>query len=757
MKERQKGSMKEDKAKKYSDVNRGPLTGIRIKPAGAIPTEESSGFEDLDGFWSASAVDTSTPATEKIVRKVQQAKEKEVRKVLQQKELEQRFQNDLDNGITIELQSIGRGTEPNFSPAPGMEYATPPTTTPKLRPRGEAAVILSPVSLGSYVTPRQQQRVEVSAPVLEPTSTTAASSTNSVDETLTSPNSLPIYVRASHNAGGEFPTSEISNKTRTSAVEAAPTTPGFDPQSTTDNTPEIDADDPAGALDDLLASSKKARDRRISLANKLKTPSPSVNTTASEISKTPKSVTFAEKIVTTFQRTFSVLEDGNTEVGMEMDSAVDYYEEDMNEKESSGRIAATPVEENNDMEMLNMNDDDESDGDGPGFQMVQEDEDGNNDDKVQDGTSNTVESDTEESDAENMKTNISTKQRKIQQQRSAMKREKQREKEQRNVGKKKRKDNNRHLVEDDTADLPARTPPGGVMAQYKLISVDHYKDHHLDDDEEEGLRRSKRAKFPPLKWWKNERLIFESSDKRESFSEFAAQADIDMPIVTKVQAALPTPAKPKKTSAKKATSKNMKNESSKKKSGTSSDNDSAEDQPSPLSITPFDSTRLRSKYNIFDGNEALVWDEEAGDLKEKKLVAYSSDMTATRLPKTTGRGRHESNVLGFASQAFNVAGIGDSIPGWISGNLLLPPRAIKDAEGVGLCSQVFFVGDCQPGSIEFSVANPEENEYLPATAQRFLLSKGDFFHVPPSNVYRLENHSRTTECKVYWTIIRSFS
>ena len=589
-KERQKGSTREDKAKKYSDVNRGPLTGIRIKPAGAIPTEESSGFEDLDGFWSASAVDTSTPATEKIVRKVQQAKEKEVRKVLQQKELEQRFQNDLDNGITIEMQSIGQGTEPNFSPAPGMEYATPPTTTPKLRPRGDAQVILGPVSLGSYVTPRQQQRVEVSAPALEPTSTTEASSTNSVDETSTSPNSLPTDVRASHNAEGEFPTSEISNKTRTSAVEDAPTTPGFDPQSTTDNSPEIDADDSAGALDDLLASSKKARDRRISLANKLKTPSPSANTTASEISKTPKSVTFAEKIVTTFERTSSVLEDGNKKGGMEIDSAVDYYEEDVD----SGRIAATSVEENNDMEMLNMNDDDESDDDGPGFQMAQEDDGGNADDKVQGGTSNTVESDTEESDAENLKTNSSTKQRKIQQQRSAMKRAKQREKEQRNVGKKKRKDINRHLVEDDPADLPARTPPGGVMAQYKLISVDHYKDHHLDDEEEEGLRRSKRAKFPPLKWWKNEKLIFESSDRRESFAEFAAQADIDMPVVTKVQAALPTPAKPKKTTAKEDTSKKKKNESSKKKSGTSSDNDSTEGQPSPVSIAPFDSTRLRS-------------------------------------------------------------------------------------------------------------------------------------------------------------------
>jgi len=124
---------------------------------------------------------------------------------------------------------------------------------------------------------------------------------------------------------------------------------------------------------------------------------------------------------------------------------------------------------------------------------------------------------------------------------------------------------------------------------------------------------------------------------------------------------------------------------------------------------------------------------------------------------TTGRGKNESKVVGFAAQAFNISGIGDNIPGWISGHLILPPRGVKDAEGVGLCSQVFFVGDCQPGSLECSVANPEENEYDPETAQRFLLSKGDVFHVPPNNVYRIENHSRTTECKVFWTIIRSIT
>jgi hypothetical protein len=35
-----------------------------------------------------------------------------------------------------------------------------------------------------------------------------------------------------------------------------------------------------------------------------------------------------------------------------------------------------------------------------------------------------------------------------------------------------------------------------------------------------------------------------------------------------------------------------------------------------------------------------------------------------------------------------------------AGIVELPPESIKDAEGVGVCSQVFFVGSCQPGAVE---------------------------------------------------------
>ena len=98
------------------------------------------------------------------------------------------------------------------------------------------------------------------------------------------------------------------------------------------------------------------------------------------------------------------------------------------------------------------------------------------------------------------------------------------------------------------------------------------------------------------------------------------------------------------------------------------------------------------------------------------------------------------------------------LPGWISGYVALPLKAIKDAEGVSVCSQLFFVAECQGNSLEVAVALPKDKRvrFDGATAQRFLLSAGDQFFVPPHNVYRLENHSTLKEAKLFCAIIKVF-
>jgi hypothetical protein len=54
------------------------------------------------------------------------------------------------------------------------------------------------------------------------------------------------------------------------------------------------------------------------------------------------------------------------------------------------------------------------------------------------------------------------------------------------------------------------------------------------------------------------------------------------------------------------------------------------------------------------------------------------------------------------------------------------------------------------------MAKPDQQStvYDPKTAGRFLLSAGDHFFIPPNNVYRMENHSRTTTVRLTFTIIK---
>ena len=57
------------------------------------------------------------------------------------------------------------------------------------------------------------------------------------------------------------------------------------------------------------------------------------------------------------------------------------------------------------------------------------------------------------------------------------------------------------------------------------------------------------------------------------------------------------------------------------------------------------------------------------------------------LPITASRGEKENSLVGSAAQAFFTPPMSSGVPGWISGYVVLPPKAIKDAEGVGTCAQ----------------------------------------------------------------------
>lgn len=297
-------------------------------------------------------------------------------------------------------------------------------------------------------------------------------------------------------------------------------------------------------------------------------------------------------------------------------------------------------------------------------------------------------------------------------------------------------------------------------------------------DDEGGLRRSKRARTTPLEFWRNEKVEYGPLDDDELVEEIG-----DMPVPKAVIRALDTPYRKRKDPTK---SKVLSKSKSKLKRRSSRDYD--RDDNNDGDDEPFDISKLKRKYkkNLLQGETANVWDDGNDDLNDlskflwlgntkiyscsldrlkfillyfcpTEVVAYADQMEAAELPLIVKRTDEEGNVVGKAAQAFNVpSDENDNYVGYIMGNLLLPPRGIKDAESVGPCSQTFTVVTGQKKALEVAFADPDGPEGMleADSAQRFLLGPGDLFRVPPGNTYRLQNHSRTKSCLLTWTIIR---
>ena len=111
--------------------------------------------------------------------------------------------------------------------------------------------------------------------------------------------------------------------------------------------------------------------------------------------------------------------------------------------------------------------------------------------------------------------------------------------------------------------------------------------------------------------------------------------------------------------------------------------------------------------------------------------------------------------MGRAVQAFSHRSTDDMV-GYLMGSLVLPPKGMKDPESTLACTQLFTVCSAQAGSVEIAIGDPSEPDgrVEPHTAQRFLLSGGDQFRIPPGNSYHLVNHSTSSDCVIAWTIIR---
>ncbi|KAL3941093.1 MAG: hypothetical protein SGBAC_004500 [Bacillariaceae sp.] len=259
----------------------------------------------------------------------------------------------------------------------------------------------------------------------------------------------------------------------------------------------------------------------------------------------------------------------------------------------------------------------------------------------------------------------------------------------------------------------------------------------FSDDEYEGVRRSRRAKCKPLDFWRNERLEYGAHNETGMLGAVMG----DMPVVVNVITAEDTPYKKRKPV------KPKKNNSKKKKNQSNTEEE----------VKPYNLSKLKKKYKVVEGDVANLWDDLIDDPADMKVIAYADNLEPSDLPLSNQRDEKDGFAVGQAAQAFNIPNDdNDNYVGYIMGNLKLPPKAIKDAESVGPCSQTFTVCGCQPKALEVAYGDPDLPEGIldPQSSQRFYLSPGDMFRVPPGNCYRLQNRSKTIDAFLTWTIIR---
>ena len=169
---------------------------------------------------------------------------------------------------------------------------------------------------------------------------------------------------------------------------------------------------------------------------------------------------------------------------------------------------------------------------------------------------------------------------------------------------------------------------------------------------------------------------------------------------------------------------------------------------------------------VKDGSgKGKVWDERKALRATRRVVIREEQIVMRPLEN-----EEEDGVALEAGHAFRVLQVARSVedreahepsllgyPGWVAGHMTLMPKKGKDPENVGPCSQVFHVLDCEKNALELAVGELGEAAFSEGTATRFLLGKGDTFHLPPMNVYRLFNHSKKGKAQVFWTIVKPWS
>ena len=175
--------------------------------------------------------------------------------------------------------------------------------------------------------------------------------------------------------------------------------------------------------------------------------------------------------------------------------------------------------------------------------------------------------------------------------------------------------------------------------EYEAIPVEEFrhssskgKEQSKHEDDEESYRqeetttnrRSQRARYPPLAYWKNEKLQYGPDDKGKLIVPTAVirAKDVDItslvtPTNTKRATAKSPMRRGKGTPAKVSRKKNQRVPKPKQRAGLKSDSAKNKKAASDRD-TPFDVRQLPEKYKYALGDSADVWDNDRSETRTQR-------------------------------------------------------------------------------------------------------------------------------------------
>ncbi len=273
-----------------------------------------------------------------------------------------------------------------------------------------------------------------------------------------------------------------------------------------------------------------------------------------------------------------------------------------------------------------------------------------------------------------------------------------------------------------------------------------------------GLRRSKRTRWEPLKYWKGERLRVEKvsaateeairiarQKRRYSVGVGALLHGELTNVKTKVMAVqdehFKTPGKRKYTGKRRGRRPGQKNQPKEDE-----ENEDANALP-PIVPKDFVDSDVYDLIKCFDRLE--------GKHVEKDCVRMQSDITYSYLPRGNGEEYNSDDedpkdlVEGTVDKYWGLAQAGASFDDtrFVSGIVHLKPLSLKPFEGTHACTQVFHITEAQRKSVDVCIEGAEG-------ARHYLLSAGDHFWVPHDCMYSINNRSQNIPARIHFVLLK---